>query len=79
MLGCTCHQQFTQVMPPTPPMKTLIALTAGLVVASSLATQGQSVTWNLGGNADGKSSTVGYGLSSGETLSFTNSGVKVTA
>lgn len=60
-------------------MKTLIALTASFVVASSLASHGQSVTWNLGGNADGKSGTVGYGLSSGQTLSFTNSGVKVTA
>jgi MprA protease rhombosortase-interaction domain-containing protein len=53
-------------------MKTLIALTAGLVVASSLASHGQSITWDLGGNA-------GYGLSTGQSLNFTKSGVKVTA
>lgn len=53
-------------------MKALIALTAGLVVASSLVSHGQTVTWNLGGSA-------GYGSSNGNTLSFTQSGVKVTA
>lgn len=53
-------------------MKTLIALTAGLVVVSSLASQGQTVTWNLGGGA-------GYASSNGTTLSFTQNGVKVTA
>lgn len=60
-------------------MKILIALTAGLVVASSLASHGQTVTWNLGVAADGKTATTGSGLSSGQTLSFTISGVKVTA
>ncbi len=51
-------------------MKTLIALTAGLVVATSLISQGQSVTWNLGGS--------GGLTSTGVTRSFTVSGVKVT-
>ena len=53
-------------------MKTLLALTAALVVISSLASQGQTVTWSLGGSA-------GYASSNGNTLSFTQSGVKVTA
>ncbi|MFD2255956.1 PEP-CTERM sorting domain-containing protein [Luteolibacter algae] len=52
-------------------MKTLIALAAGLVVASSLPVFGQSITWNLGG-----SSNV---TSTGGTKSFTVNGVKVTA
>lgn len=57
---------------PHPPknMKTLIALAAGLVVASSLSSHGQSLTWNLGGSG-------GLG-STGATKSFTASGVKVT-
>lgn len=53
-------------------MKSLIALTAGLVVVSSMVSNGQSVTWNLGGGA-------GYASGNGTTLSFTQSGVKVTA
>jgi MprA protease rhombosortase-interaction domain-containing protein len=53
-------------------MKTLIALTAGFVVASSLVSNAQTVTWNLGGG-------MGYAASNGTTLSFTQSGVKVTA
>lgn len=60
--------------PPTPHppnMKTLFALAAGLVVASSLPTMGQSVTWNLTGN-----DTLG---STGGSKSFTSGGVKVTA
>lgn len=52
-------------------MKTLIALAAGLVVASSLPLAGQSLTWNLGGSG-------GVGAT-GAKLTFTQSGVKVTA
>jgi len=52
-------------------MKTLIALAAGLVVISSLPSMGQSLTWNLGGSG-------GVGTT-GSSLSFTQSGVKVTA
>ncbi|QTN31006.1 PEP-CTERM sorting domain-containing protein [Akkermansiaceae bacterium] len=53
-------------------MKALIALAAALVVASAMSSQGQTLTWNLGGSA-------GYGSSNGNSLSFTQSGVKVTA
>jgi hypothetical protein len=52
-------------------MKALIAL-AGIVVISSLPLAAQSITWNLGGSA-------GYGSSNGNTLSFTQDGLKVTA
>ncbi|MBC7980430.1 MAG: PEP-CTERM sorting domain-containing protein [Armatimonadetes bacterium] len=52
-------------------MKTFIALAAGLVVASSLPLMGQSITWNLGGS--------GGGGTTGNTRTFTQSGVKVTA
>ena len=53
-------------------MKALIALAAGLVVASALPSQGQTLTWNLGGSG-------GYAGSNGNTISFTESGVNVTA
>lgn len=53
-------------------MRTIIALTAGLAVASSLPLAAQSITWDLAGNA-------GYGLSNGQSLSFTTNGTKVTA
>ena len=53
-------------------MKILIALTAALAVVTTLPSAGQTLSWNLGGNA-------GYGGSNGNTLSFTQSGVKVTA
>lgn len=53
-------------------MKALLALAAALVVASSMSSNGQTLTWNLGGSA-------GYGSTNGNTLSFTQSGVKVTA
>jgi hypothetical protein len=53
-------------------MKTLIALTAGLVVASSLPLAAQSITWDLAGHA-------GYSLSNGQSLAFNQGGTKVTA
>ncbi len=52
-------------------MKTLFALAAAIVVASTLPTFGQSITWNLGGSG-------GLG-STGGTRSFTQSSIKVTA
>ncbi len=54
-------------------MKKLIALATCLVVASAVSSQGQSITWNLTGNAGLN------GVSFGNTKSFTQSGVKVTA
>lgn len=53
-------------------MKILLALTAGLVVASSSPIFGQSITWDLGGSG-------GYASSNGNTISVTQNGVKVTA
>ena len=51
-------------------MKTLVALAAGIVVASSLPVMGQTLTWNLGGST--------HVTPTGGSLSYTVSGVKVT-
>ena len=53
-------------------MKVLIALAAAIVVATTISSNGQSLSWNLGGNA-------GYGSTNGNTLTFTSNGVNVTA
>ena len=53
-------------------MKTLIALATSLVVASAVSSQGQNIDWNLTGSA-------GFGSTNGNTLSFTQDGVEVTA
>lgn len=53
-------------------MKKLIAFAAGLAALSSLSSNGQSLSYNLGGNA-------GYSNTTGNKITFADQGVKLTA